>query len=102
MTDGPALPYRDDRKLWLYDSTDTRSTCTTGTGPTPPPESLLLPRPAHDLDLHTLRAWLNLQSVDTVAEVMAACVEELRQRRALSATSTTIPVSQDFGGREED
>ena len=44
------------------------------------------------LDLRTLRGWLELQSVDTVAEVMAACVEELRQRRM------SMPVSQDTLG----
>lgn len=50
-------------------------------------------------DLHTLRTWLTLQSVETVSEVVAACVEELRQRRLMATPS--IPESQDFGGIEE-
>ena len=65
-------------------------------GPLPPGRFEPLPEMTPNmLDLHTLRAWLNLQSVDTVAEVMAACVEELRQRRM------SIPVSRDFGMVED-
>ena len=34
-------------------------------------------------DLRTLRAWLELQSLNTLADIMAAIVEELRRRRGV-------------------
>ena len=64
----------------------------------------LPPTPDHTCtpDLHNLRAWLELQSLNTLAEIMAEILEELRQRRAAATTTTTIPISRDFGGIGEE